>query len=83
MTLQSRIAEAVAYIQPKISEAPEFVIVLGSGLGGLAEMVETDCVIDYSSIPHFKTSGAPGHVGRLLFGRIAGHKLYCLPSVTA
>ena len=78
MALPERIAEAVAYIQPRLVETPQYLIILGSGLGGLAEMVEVSCSIDYADIPYFKSSGAPGHVGRLLFGRIAGKAVACM-----
>lgn len=78
MALRDRIQEAIGFIQPRLQEAPEHVIILGSGLNGLAGMVEGPVVIDYPEIPHFKASGAPGHVGRLLFGRVAGQPVACM-----
>jgi purine-nucleoside phosphorylase len=78
MALQDRIREAKDFIEPHLKEVPEYLIVLGSGLNGLAEMVDDPVVIGYSDIPHFKASGAPGHVGRLLFGRVAGKPVACM-----
>ena len=47
---------------------PKVAMVLGSGLGFLGDQVENPIAIDYHDIPHFKTSTAPGHKGRLEFG---------------
>ncbi|MDR2957638.1 MAG: purine-nucleoside phosphorylase [Coriobacteriales bacterium] len=78
MALQDRINEAVAFIQPQLSEVPDYAIVLGSGLSGLAELVDVQVIVDYKDIPYFKTSGAPGHVGRLLFGHVGGKSVACM-----
>lgn len=51
---------------------PEIAIILGSGLGYLAGEVEGGAVIDYGLIPHFLTSTAPGHAGRLVLGDFCG-----------
>ncbi|MBQ7203663.1 MAG: purine-nucleoside phosphorylase [Eubacterium sp.] len=48
---------------------PEIAIVLGSGLGGFADKVDIVKTIDYSEIEGLKTSTAPGHKGRFIFGR--------------
>ena len=47
---------------------PRIAIVLGSGLGKLADEVRDPWSIPYSEIPHFPVSTAPGHAGRLIFG---------------
>ena len=78
MALQERINDAVTFIQPQLGETPEIAVILGSGLSGLAELVEAPIVIDYQDIPYFKSSSAPGHVGRLLFGRIADKPVACM-----
>jgi len=49
---------------------PKVAIILGSGLGGLAEVVDTVCTIDYSDLPDFPVSTVSGHAGRFLFGYI-------------
>ncbi|WP_268623303.1 purine-nucleoside phosphorylase [Paenibacillus alvei] len=66
------IQEAAAYIQSKISDTPEVGLILGSGLGVLAELVEQPVTIAYGDIPHFPVSTVEGHAGELLIGKIAG-----------
>lgn len=65
--------ESAEYVKERIgSFAPRVALVLGSGLGYLGDEVENAVKISYSEIPHFKTSTAPGHKGRLVFGRLGG-----------
>lgn len=47
-------------------------MILGSGLGYLGDLVEDAAAVPYGDIPHFKTSTAPGHKGRLVFGTLEG-----------
>lgn len=65
-----KIAQAVEYIKPLLSQTPEYAIVLGSGLGKLQDEVEGKVIIDYKDIPHFPQSTVAGHKGRLIFGKI-------------
>lgn len=58
------------YIREKTDIAPEIAIILGSGLGGLANEIDVKCTVDYSNIPDFPVSTAPGHQGRFVFGKI-------------
>ena len=51
---------------------PEIAMVLGSGLGDMADLAENPVVIPYGDIPGFMTSTAPGHMGRLVFGTLEG-----------
>ena len=51
---------------------PRALLILGSGLGFLGDVVETPTAIPYGDIPHFKASTAPGHKGQLVFGALAG-----------
>lgn len=66
------IQEAAAYIQAKIVKEPEVGLILGSGLGILANLVEQAVTIAYEDIPHFPVSTVEGHAGELLIGKIAG-----------
>ncbi len=54
---------------------PEIAIVLGSGLGGLAENIDVVKVIPYSEIPHMPVSTAPTHKGQFVFGYIGDKKV--------
>lgn len=72
------IDEAAAYIRANCPHKPTVGIVLGSGLGALAEQLEEPCVLPYADIPHFARSTAPGHAGRLVIGRLAGKTVCCM-----
>ena len=53
-------------------------IVLGSGLGGLADRIEAPVYVPYSEIPGFAVSTAPGHAGRFVAGQLAGKQVLCM-----
>ena len=57
---------------------PRLGLVLGSGLGGLAERIEEAVAIPYADLPGFPESTVPGHAGRLVLGRLAGLPVACL-----
>ena len=64
--------EAVEAIRHHTNLQPEIGLVLGSGLGGLADMLEERVSIPYSEIPHFPASTVHGHHGELVIGKLAG-----------
>lgn len=70
--IQKRIEEATAYLKDKVKAQPEFALILGSGLGELAEKAENATVVPYHEIPGFPVSTAPGHKGNLVFGTLGG-----------
>lgn len=53
---------------------PQVALILGSGLGFMADILENPVSVDYAEIPGFKKSTAPGHAGRLVFGALEGKK---------
>ncbi len=57
---------------------PEVGIILGTGLGGLAEGIEVHRSIDYASIPGFPVSTVEGHKGRLIFGMLGGKRVVAM-----
>ena len=57
---------------------PEFGLILGSGLGELAEEVEDAVVIDYADIPNWGQSTVVGHTGKLVYGTLSGRKVLAL-----
>ena len=68
-----KIREAAAFIKENIGDkTPEVGIVLGSGLGKLADVIEAEAVIPYAKIPNFAKSTAIGHKGNFIFGRLGG-----------
>ena len=68
-----RIHQAADYVRKQIGDRKPLVgIVLGSGLGKLADAVKDPIVIPYKNIPGFPVSTAIGHKGNFIFGRLAG-----------
>ena len=70
--LRTRIAEAVGAIRARTALHPGIGIILGTGLGALAERIAVECAIPYAEIPHFPLSTVESHTGRLLFGTLGG-----------
>lgn len=70
--LVSQIDEAVSVIRRKWTAQAQVGIVLGSGLGGLADDIEVEATFGYDELPHFARSTVIGHTGRLVCGRLAG-----------
>jgi purine-nucleoside phosphorylase len=66
------VKKTCAYLENKLSIRPEIAIILGTGLGELAQEIKITDEFAYSDIPGFKTSTVDGHSGRLLFGTLAG-----------
>ncbi len=64
--------EAADAILRRTAHRPRIGLILGSGLNPLAEEVEAADRIPYREIPHFVPPSVPGHVGRLVIGRLAG-----------
>ncbi len=70
--LSTRLSYALAWIHGKTDLAPAAGVILGSGLGGLADRLEHPVAIGYEEIPYFPTSRVAGHPGRLVVGELAG-----------
>ncbi|MDD3347581.1 purine-nucleoside phosphorylase [Oscillibacter sp.] len=54
---------------------PKVLLILGSGLGALADEVENPIAVPYAQIPHMKCSTAPDHKGRFVFGTLSGQRV--------
>lgn len=72
--IATRIAEASRYLKDQLEETPDYALILGSGLGELADEVEDSVIVPYTDIPGFPQATAPGHKGNLVFGRLGGKK---------
>jgi len=68
VTLGTRIAEAITALRPHARRPPEAGIILGSGLGALADAVVRAIRIPYGEIPHFPVPTAEGHAGQFILG---------------
>lgn len=65
-------------IRARVGVKPEIALVLGSGLGGCADGIRVETVVDYSELDGFPVSTAPGHKGRFLFGYIDSVPVVCM-----
>lgn len=72
------IQESKAFIESKTGVKPEYGIILGTGLGKLAESIKADCTISYEEIPHFPVSTVEAHAGKLIIGTLAGKKVMAM-----
>lgn len=73
--LKSQIEESTRFIRGKTDLVPEIGLILGSGLGAVADEVAQPTTISYQNIPHFPLSMVPGHAGNLILGELAGKKV--------
>jgi purine-nucleoside phosphorylase len=69
---RQQVEEAADFLRSRISEPPEVLIQLGTGLGELARAMQVDCSLAYAEIPHFPHSTVTSHAGNLVIGRLAG-----------
>jgi len=70
--LSEDIRRAVDAVRAQSSLAPAVGIILGTGLGGLAEEIAVEASVPYETIPGFPLSTVESHAGRLLLGRLGG-----------
>jgi purine-nucleoside phosphorylase len=70
--LATQIREAVEVIRSRWAGQPRVGIILGTGLGGLAQQIKTEATLAYPSIPHFPRSTAVSHAGQLVCGQLQG-----------
>lgn len=73
-----RIEAAAALVRSRTALEPRVAIILGTGLGGLAERIESPVVIDYAEIPGFPLSTVESHAGRLLVGMLSGRPVVAM-----
>lgn len=78
MTPMELFRQVADTLQKETTYKPTTGIILGSGLGKLADAIENPHIIPYSKIPHFKTSTAIGHKGNLIFGELAGKQIVAM-----
>lgn len=67
-----KIKQTSEYIIGEVGKTPEIAIILGTGLGNLADKIEVSKEIDYKEIPNFPVSTVEGHSGKLIFGQLNG-----------
>ncbi len=73
-----QVKESVAFLKSKSDIQPQIGVVLGTGLGGLADRIQAAVTIPYGEVPHFPVSTVTSHVGRLLFGNLGGKRVMAM-----
>jgi purine-nucleoside phosphorylase len=73
-----QINEATEFVRSKADLTPDIGVILGTGLGALADGLDKTAEIPYSDIPHFPISTVESHHGKLLFGHLAGKPVVCM-----
>jgi purine-nucleoside phosphorylase len=76
--LFERIQEAAGAVRRQAPLRPEIGIILGTGLGRLAQQIEVERTIPYGEIPGFPLSTVESHAGRLLVGRLGGRPVVAM-----
>jgi len=74
-TLSARLDDTLKFLRSKTKFEPEIGIILGSGLGGLADAVKPEAAIPFGEIPNFHPVAVAGHKGQLLLGHLEGKKV--------
>lgn len=77
-TFREQRNEALNYIQSRTDMRPEYMLILGTGLGQLAEEMDVETEIPYDQIPHFPVSTVESHAGKLLFGKLGGKEVVAM-----
>lgn len=70
MDYMNKYRETEKYIREKVNKLPKIAIILGSGLGSLADDIKDKIVLPYKDIPNFPVSTVAGHKGELIFGKL-------------
>jgi purine-nucleoside phosphorylase len=76
--LYDQIEQAKQAIQSRWSGRPQIGIILGTGLGGLAEEIQSATALPYEAIPHFPQSTVLSHAGRLVCGKLGGKSVVAM-----
>jgi purine-nucleoside phosphorylase len=76
--LFERIQDAFAAVRRNSSLEPEVAVILGTGLGGLADEIAVEASIPYEKIPGFPLSTVESHAGRLLLGTLGGRTVVAM-----
>ena len=79
MTYFDQVSEAAAFLRARLGPlTPRIGIVLGSGLGAVADAVAEPAIVPYAEIPHFPQSTVEGHTGRIVAGLLGGSPVLIL-----
>jgi purine-nucleoside phosphorylase len=77
-TFRKKRNQALDFIQSQTGLRPNYMLILGTGLGQLADEMEVETEIPYDKIPHFPVSTVESHSGKLLFGTLGGKEVVAM-----
>lgn len=77
-TLTNHLNETTEFLKEKGVQQADFGLILGSGLGELANEITDAIAIPFSEIPHFSVSTVVGHAGQLVYGTLSGKKVLAM-----
>ncbi|MEX2536569.1 MAG: purine-nucleoside phosphorylase [Trueperaceae bacterium] len=75
---RATLSQALERVRQETALTPQVALILGSGLGPLADEIETEAIVPYDEIPGMTRSTAPGHAGELYLGRLAGRSVVAM-----
>jgi len=78
MNIREQVKQTVEYIRTQTKATPAVGIILGTGLGALADEIQKETTISYDKIPNFPVSTVESHAGRLLFGKLGGRDVVAM-----
>ncbi len=73
-----QIAAAAAYLKSRTDFQPRVGLILGTGLGGLAEQIDAVATVPFAAVPHFVPPTAESHAGNLVFGSLGGQPVVAM-----
>jgi len=76
--MTEEINETLAFLKPYVTQSPDAAIILGTGLGRLAEQIDVEHSISYADIPHFPVSTVESHRGKLIVGRLGNKNVIAM-----
>ncbi len=78
LNIYEKTDQSTSWIERQTQIKPKIGLILGSGLGGLADAITDAQFFSYSDIPHFHTTNVQGHAGRMILGNLKGVPVVCL-----
>lgn len=75
---RSKRDEALAFLEEQTEMRPDYLVILGTGLGHLADEIDVDKKVTYDQIPHSPISTVESHAGQLLFGTLGGKQIVAM-----
>jgi purine-nucleoside phosphorylase len=73
-----KITKTAEFIKSRIDIVPEIALILGSGLGSIADLIEESKIIEYKDIPDFPVSLVEGHKNRFVIGKLSGRNVIAM-----